>query len=113
MTSSRRCYAAHLGNCKGGVSREHYISESVLEIAGRDVQVSGFPWQEANKPMQIGIGSLTSKILCEHHNSQLSPLDGSGRDFLQALKSSFDDAIAGEFLMKSSVSKATSLSCGY
>jgi hypothetical protein len=31
-----------LGNCKGGMSREHYISRSVLEIVGKTVQTSGF-----------------------------------------------------------------------
>jgi hypothetical protein len=92
-----QCYAVHLGNCGGGVSREHYVSKSVLEIAGKVLQISGFPWQEANKPMQIGINSLTSKTLCEYHNSQLSSLDNSGRAFLQTLKSTFDDAIGGNF----------------
>ena len=28
------CYAVHLGDRAGGLSKEHYVSESVLEIAG-------------------------------------------------------------------------------
>ncbi len=91
-----KCYAKNLGNCQGLITREHYISKSVLEIAGKKIQVSGFPWQENNKPIDIGINSLASNILCEFHNSQLSPLDENGRKLLFALKTSFDQAISNE-----------------
>lgn len=90
------CYAVHLGDCIGGISKEHYISRSLLELAGKTVQVSGFPWQEPHEPMEIGIGALTSRILCSHHNSELSPLDETGRIFLPAVKSSFDEAVGNE-----------------
>jgi hypothetical protein len=90
------CYAVHLGNCKGGMSKEHYISRSVLEIAGKTVQTSGFPWQKLDQAQEIGIEALTSRILCSHHNSRLSPLDKTGREFLSALKSIFDEAIGNE-----------------
>lgn len=93
-----RCYAAHLGNCRGEITKEHYVSRSVLEVAGREVQVSGFPWQQHDESMKIGINSLVSRVLCRHHNAELSSLDESGRGFLQALKTSFNDAISnGEF----------------
>jgi len=87
------CYAAQLGNCSGKLSREHYISRSVLEIVGKTVSVSGFPWQTSDRSMEIGIEALTSKILCEHHNSELSPLDNIGAEFLRSLKSSFDGSV--------------------
>jgi hypothetical protein len=90
------CYAIHLGDCKGRMSKEHYISRSVLKIAGKIVQVSGFPWQKPDEPQEVGIHALTSKILCSHHNSQLSPLDETGKEFLSALKSIFDEALANE-----------------
>jgi len=92
------CYAAHLGDCERGPSREHYISKSVLKLAGNTVLVSGFPWQKPGQVIDIGIGSLASKILCGHHNAELSSLDESGRAFLANLKSSFDAALGeGEF----------------
>lgn len=92
------CYAVRLGDCMGGNSSEHYISRSVLEILAKAIQVSGFPWQESDEPMEIGIGALTSKILCRHHNSKLSPLDETGMQFVRALKSSFDEAVGdGDF----------------
>ena len=84
------CFAVHLGDCSGGISKEHYVSRSVLAIAGNTVQVSGFPWQEPDEPLEIGIGALTSRILCSHHNSELSPLDETASKFLRALKTSFD-----------------------
>lgn len=37
------CYARHFGDCAGGRSKEHYVSESVLEVAGSAIQISGFP----------------------------------------------------------------------
>lgn len=86
------CYAAQLGNCSGKLSREHYISKSALELAGKTVRVTGFSWQRTNDSTEIGINSLTSKMLCEQHNSELSSLDEVGKAFLLALKSSFDAA---------------------
>jgi len=93
-----KCYAVYLGNCSGKLSREHYISKSALELAGKTVSVSGFPWQTPDQSMEIGIESLTSKILCEHHNSELSPLDVVGSDFLRLLKASIEGVASdGEF----------------
>jgi hypothetical protein len=91
------CYAIHLGNCAGGRSKEHYISESVLEIAGTAIQISGFPWQRAGETAHIGAASLAAKMLCRRHNEQLSPLDSVGKDFLAGLKSSFHEASEGRF----------------
>ncbi|MFQ6028702.1 MAG: hypothetical protein ACE5Q6_14550 [Dehalococcoidia bacterium] len=87
------CYAEQLGDCRGQLSREHYISRSVLETAGNGLRVSGFPWQAPNESMNIGSGSLVSRALCQRHNSCLSPLDTAGKSLLQALKSIFNDAI--------------------
>ena len=87
------CYAEHLGNCNGGISKEHYVSRSVLEAAGGEIQVSGFPWQEKNETKKVGINSLVSKVLCSYHNSELSSLDASGSSFLEALRSIFNTTI--------------------
>ena len=86
------CYAAHLGDCAGGLSKEHYVSESVLEIAGTAIQVTGFPWQRSGETAQIGAASLAAKILCRRHNEQLSPLDSVAKGFLSDLKLSFQEA---------------------
>jgi hypothetical protein len=86
------CYAAHLGDCAGGLSKEHYVSESVLAIVGTIIQVTGFPWQRNAETAQIGAASLAAKILCKRHNEQLSPLDSVAKVFLSGLQSSFQEA---------------------
>jgi hypothetical protein len=97
MENTSNCYAAHLGNCLGGSSREHYISRSVLEIVGAKFQISGFPWQQPEQQMEVGIGALVSRILCNHHNSELSILDETGNEFVRALKSSFGEALGNDY----------------
>jgi hypothetical protein len=68
----------------------------VLEIVGKAVQITGFPWQDVDEMKNVGIDALTSGILCVHHNSELSPLDEAGRSFLHALKSTFDQACTND-----------------
>lgn len=64
------CWAAVRGQC-GRASREHYLTAGLW---GESVTVVGFPWcKDAAKT--VGIGSLTSKVLCEPHNNDLSELD--------------------------------------
>lgn len=92
------CYASCLDECQGGISREHYISRSVLEVAGSKIRVSGFPWQHPGEQSDVGISALTSKILCRRHNSELSSLDDTGATLVRALNVSFDRALhGGEF----------------
>ena len=90
-----QCYAATLADCSGGVSREHYVSRSVLEIVGQKVQISGLPWQKPNEKKTVGTSALTAKILCEHHNSLLSRLDTAAKEFVVGLKSSYESAMKG------------------
>jgi hypothetical protein len=56
------------------MSREHYVSAALWQ--GGSVDVVGFPWCK-DKPKTVGLGSLTSKILCRTHNNDLSPLDAA------------------------------------
>ncbi len=67
------CWAAPLGDCADGISREHYISESLFK--GDDqIVVQGFKWC-LDEPKTIGLPNLVAKILCRRHNSSLSDLD--------------------------------------
>jgi hypothetical protein len=68
------CWAACLGGCSGKASREHLVSESLF--IGDKILVQGLPWCIEAKT--IGLAGLTAKILCEHHNNQLSPIDDAG-----------------------------------
>ena len=71
--------------CSMKISREHYISATVLKALGGNngtAQIGGLPWQPEQTLQGIGIQSLQSKILCETHNSGLSVLDSvAGRLF--------------------------------
>lgn len=67
------CWAEKLGGCGGGISREHIISGSLFESSCIDVK--GFDWCKEEK--RIGLASLTKKVLCRNHNSQLSQIDSA------------------------------------
>lgn len=69
------CWAECLGGCSDKLSREHVISAALF--TADTVRVHGFPWCK-EKPVDIGLASLTAKILCTAHNSQLSPVDTAG-----------------------------------
>jgi hypothetical protein len=77
------CWADCLGNCGTKQSREHVISESLW--LANSVTVQGFPWC-ADEPRNIGVASLTAKILCERHNNNLSPVDSSAAKSFDELR---------------------------
>lgn len=73
------CWAGPLGNCGGGISHEHYVSECVFP--NQSIYVQGLDWC-LDKPKPVRIESLTARILCRDHNSALSELDAAaGRAF--------------------------------
>ena len=77
----RTCYAAVLGGCSEKLSREHYISKSILPD---HVAIKGLPWCK-EQPRKVGRNSLTAQILCTTHNNQLSSLDGYAKHFKDIL----------------------------
>lgn len=76
------CWAACLGDCSNKISREHLVSEAAF--TNEVVMVQGLPWCK-DAPVSIGLASLTAKILCDKHNSELSPLDDAAGDTLKAM----------------------------
>jgi hypothetical protein len=64
-------------DCSADLSAEHYISKSVLQAIGDTVAVSGVPLLSDGQEKEVGINSLTAKILCSRHNSALSLLDSA------------------------------------
>ena len=84
--SNPRCYARALHDCTRKMSREHFISESVLkiiEVPNKGMTISGPNWLTEGEERNISLASLTSKVLCERHNAALSPLDGVGKRFFE------------------------------
>ena len=53
-------------------------------LKGRTVRVKGFPWLEGQEK-EIGVGSLQSRRLCEHHNHELSPLDAEAQGVFETI----------------------------
>lgn len=83
------CYAANLCDCSSKLSREHFVSEGILQLLNReppdDLRVGGFPWQGEGQEGRIPPKALASKILCDRHNSALAPVDSIALRLFQAL----------------------------
>lgn len=79
-----KCYAHRLGNCSGGSSREHYISDGLLKSIGSTLEISGLSWLQG-KTKKLPSSALTSKILCKHHNNMLAELDSEAIKFFNTL----------------------------
>lgn len=72
-----RCYARVLADCDRKLSREHYISESILALRDANISVMGFPWLNSSEKRRVSRSALTAKVLCSRHNSALSGLDST------------------------------------
>lgn len=78
------CYARASKDCSEDLTREHYISDDVLESIswnGKAVLVRGAAWQPGGEGKTVGVGSLSSRMLCGRHNRALSPLDKIAADY--------------------------------
>jgi hypothetical protein len=69
------CYLRGTQNCSEDISREHYVSKSVLDQIGSTLRVTGVPWLGVDEALETSVASLTAKILCSRHNETLGPLD--------------------------------------
>lgn len=78
----QKCWASGLGNCKGGITREHYISK--ILFPNGTVTLGGFGWLNGNEKT-LPIATASANILCAHHNNTLSGIDSSIGDFNQRL----------------------------
>ncbi|MEK6675864.1 MAG: hypothetical protein AABZ47_09440 [Planctomycetota bacterium] len=79
--STKRCWAMVLGDCDGGLTREHLVSECVTP---KKVSVRGLPWCKTELKT-VGVGSLTGHILCQRHNNDLSVVDQEIKSFKQTI----------------------------
>lgn len=71
-----KCYAAASNDCSQKISREHWLSADILRgiTNGKPITVLGMPWQKG-ATHQLPVSALAANILCQRHNSALSPLD--------------------------------------
>lgn len=80
------CWAACLGDCGGKLSREHTVSECFWQ--GENITVRGDMWR-ATDPKQLKLASLTSKVLCQKHNSELgASVDGISAEAARIIRES-------------------------
>lgn len=68
-----KCYAYGLHSCSKQMSREHYISKSILKKFGK-IETSGIPWVKNASELPAENLFITNK-LCENHNKHLSEID--------------------------------------
>src|SRR5579871_4387929 len=80
-----KCWANCLGDCDGGMSREHIVSKCLY---GKNVKVRGLPWCKDEWAFR-SIDNLTSKILCRRHNTGLSAVDDAARSTLDTIVDAF------------------------
>jgi len=69
------CWAKCLGDCRGKITGEHIVTEKIWR--GGEIGVFGLPWCRA-KHQFIGVANFKKNMLCERHNSTLSPVDEGG-----------------------------------
>jgi hypothetical protein len=72
---------------------EHYVSEGILELieqgsgkVSRSVRAFGLAFQKPKAIQQIGVASLTARILCKTHNGMLGPYDAAGKAMFLAME---------------------------
>ncbi len=75
--SNPRCYAQKNNKCSNKISREHIISNNILEFfeKNKTVKIAGLPWMKQQTFNLLSRNSLASNILCTAHNSSLSGFD--------------------------------------
>jgi hypothetical protein len=82
-----RCWASCLGECAGGTSGEHLVSQALFP--DDKITVQGMSWC-LKEPKTIGLASLTGNILCRKHNSDLSSLDDTVKDTFEKLREAME-----------------------
>lgn len=90
-----KCYMGKTENCSTSKSREHYISEAILERFDK-LLVTGMPWQERGAKQVFPTDALASTILCERHNNALAPIDQFGLRAFDAIIQSCDYALGSK-----------------
>jgi hypothetical protein len=85
--ANAKCYARADRNCSPKISREHFISETLLRQihSNNTAKVAGLKWQQKETFNLVPLSGLASSILCDRHNNALSPLDARIGTFAEAI----------------------------
>ena len=92
--ANTKCYARGDRNCSPKISKEHFISKTLLSQIqlNNTAKVAGLKWQQKETFNVVPLSGLASSILCERHNNALSPLDACMGSFAKAI-GEFDVAL--------------------
>jgi len=84
-----------MSNCTEKISREHFISKNILEKLTKDTlrfENAGH-FFGGKSCVEIGIDGFASKVLCDNHNSILSPLDAAAGAAFQRIEELTKDMV--------------------
>jgi hypothetical protein len=87
--SHPKCYLGFTNNCSSDITKEHYISNSLLKLfeERKTVKITGLRWIEEKKTFKLILrNSLRAHILCREHNNGLHELDTEMLRFFQAVQ---------------------------
>jgi hypothetical protein len=82
------CYASQLEDCSRDLSKEHFVSESILKLLAPsgEVTVAGLNWQSTGETKSVPIATFASRVTCRRHNQALSPLDSTMAAVVSAIR---------------------------
>jgi hypothetical protein len=88
------CYATGAGGCTGVLSREHPITESLLEDMsdGGTITMRGGPWRDG---VRLRPASLTARVLCEGHNNTLGAMEEPGTRLARVVRAWNQQVVGG------------------
>ena len=84
--SHPKCYLKGSKDCGGNITREHYLSETLLKELGTGTVVLVDRAGRGSVPREIGISNLQSKILCKRHHECLSTLDETAGELFRKFR---------------------------
>lgn len=90
VNSYRKCWANSLGDCAGPMSKEHVFSRAIARKQSNTAMAVVGMANMRDGP--IGPDGPKARILCQHHNAGLSPLDSEAKKLAEGLHLFVDGA---------------------
>lgn len=90
----RRCYLSGFGSCSQKITKEHFISRTILErLAPLRFENAGH-FFGGRQSVEVSVDSFSAKVLCDEHNNALSPLDTAAGLTFKTVEALTSDLIA-------------------
>lgn len=98
MAVNPSCYLSSMSNCSSKITKEHFISRNILEKLTKDTLKfeNAAHFFGGKNQVEIGIDGFASKVLCDNHNSVLSPLDTAAGAAFQRIEELAKDMILAD-----------------